>query len=383
MTLTDPMIKSLGDEILDEFGATIHEILKRRLEKKLGETWFETSFKNNRKNSKKSERDLYILLRQLIHERNNDYRSAINAEFKLNEFGSKYVLKQLDKVFECRNKWSHRTTDFTEEDFRQLLRPVYNVLSEDRPLGKKCFDLLESISTQSKSPVTYLKFSRAFGDAYNEIESLQKNQEEVNHLRQQIEILQKSSEYKASSIKDFENLNNRKKSELVEIINELRFDLVESSKSYLSLYCQSRHYEYSHQLIKWYLSARNFLILVEDGLLTGQEVDSFGETLRIEAVAISNLILKMDKEMGADNCSCSWCQRVLDSPGSVFHLWMDSIDGVLFDLVENHLSVSDSWFGKLVDISIEESGVATEVYSLFDRIEKDLTEFDVDAVKKK
>jgi hypothetical protein len=383
MALTDPMIKSLGDEILDEFGATIHEILKRRLEKKLGDSWFESSFKNDRKNSKKSERDLYILLRQLIHERNNDYRSAINSEFKLNAFGSKYVLKQLDKVFDCRNKWSHRTTDFTEEDFRQLLRPVYNVLSDDHPLGKKCFDLLESISKQSESPVTYLKFSRAFGEAYNEIEFLQKNQEEVNLLRQQIEILQNPLESKASSIKHFENLNSLKKSELIELISELRFDLVESSKSYLSLYCQQRHYEYAHQTIKWYLSMRNYLTLVQDGLITGQEVDSFGDTLRTEAVVISNKILLMDEEMGAENCSCSWCQTVLDKPGAVLHLWMDDIDGVLFDQVENNSTVDNSWFGNLVDMTIEESGIAKEVYAIFDRVEKEFSELDFDAKGKK
>lgn len=383
MALTDPMIKSLGDEILDEFGATIHEILKRRLEKKLGETWFESSFKNDRKNSKKSERDLYILLRQLIHERNNDYRSAINSEFKLNAFGSKYVLKQLDKVFECRNKWSHRTTDFTEEDFRQLLRPVYNVLSDDHPLGKKCFDLLESISAPSDSPVTYLKFSRAFGEAYDEIEFLQKSHEEVSQLRQQIEILQQPSISRIAKLNDEASLNSLKKAELIDLIWELRTEISESSKSWLSLYCQQRHYEYAHQTIKWYLSVRNFLTLVQDGLLTGQEVESFGDALRTEAVAISNKILIMDKEMGAENCSCSWCQKVLDKPGAVLHLWMDGIDGVLFDQVANNPTVDNSWFGNLVDKTVEESGLAKKVDAIFDRIEKEFSEFDFDAKKKK
>lgn len=332
---------------------------------------------------KKSERDLYILLRQLIHERNNDYRSAINSEFKLNAFGSKYVLKQLDKVFECRNKWSHRTTDFTEEDFRQLLRPVYNVLSDDHPLGKKCFDLLESISAPSDSPVTYLKFSRAFGEAYDEIEFLQKSHEEVSQLRQQIEILQQPSISRIAKLNDEASLNSLKKAELIDLIWELRTEISESSKSWLSLYCQQRHYEYAHQTIKWYLSVRNFLTLVQDGLLTGQEVESFGDALRTEAVAISNKILIMDKEMGAENCSCSWCQKVLDKPGAVLHLWMDGIDGVLFDQVANNPTVDNSWFGNLVDKTVEESGLAKKVDAIFDRIEKEFSEFDFDAKKKK
>jgi hypothetical protein len=319
----------------------------------------------------------------LIHERNNDYRNAINSEFKLNEFGSRYILKQLDKVFDCRNKWSHRTTDFTDEDFRQLLRPIYNVLSEEHPLGKKCFDLLESISTQKASPVTYLQFSRAFGDAYKEIEMLQKSHEEISQLREQIEILQRPSTANKSSIDEDSNLRSLKKSELITLIGELQNEIYESTRDWLTLYCQKRHYEHAHQTIKWYLSVRNFLTLVEDGLLTGQEVDSFGDTLRSEAVVIANNILMMDKEMGAENCDCRWCRTLLDKPGSVLHLWMDGIDTVLFDLMEKNMSVDNSWFGKLVDLSVEEAGVASDVYELFDRVEKELAEFDFDTVRKK
>jgi hypothetical protein len=326
MELTEAKIRALGDEILKDFGQELYEILERRLSARLGKDWFTGSFRTKSKNkdlakTKAGRRDTYTLIHQLVSEKNNDFRGAITKEFKLHDNGE-YIITQLKKVIESRNKWSHPDELFTPEDFLLLLNPIYKILgNRNNQLGDRCEELIRTI--HENLPVNFASFSTAFGQDFR---SLERNNEllrtDLRKYRLESLEIHYPGEYLGHDLEDLS------REELIEYMGKLNNALASERDS-------TNFYDHSGrvQLLNEHLNGwrADFTLLVtllsvdktinyiefEDLITheTGQKwipikLEHSKDLIRSYFAELGRLVkevIDLRAEIGFENCSCHYC----------------------------------------------------------------------------
>jgi hypothetical protein len=326
MELTEAKIRALGDEILKDFGQELYEILDKRLSARLGEGWFQESFRTKSKNkdlakTKAGKRDTYTLIHQLISEKNNDFRGAIAKEFKLHDNGE-YIIVQLVKVLEARNKWSHPDELFTSKDFLMLLSPIYKILgNRNNQLGDRCEELIRIIN--ENLPVNFASFSTAFGQDFR---SLERNNELLRNDLRKYRLDSLETHYPGEYLDD--DLDSLSREELIEFMGKLNNALVSERESTNFYDHSGRDQLLSERLNSW---RADFALLVtlfsadkvinyiefEDLILneTGRKwipfklehsKDLIGSYFA-ELGKLVKAVIDLRAEIGFENCSCHYC----------------------------------------------------------------------------
>ena len=326
MELTEAQIRALGDEILKDFGQELYEILERRLSARLGKGWFEGSFRTKSKNkdlakTKAGRRDTYTLIHQLVSEKNNDFRGAITKEFKLHDNGE-YIITQLKKVIDSRNKWSHPDELFTPEDFLLLLNPIYKILgNRNNQLGDRCEELIRTI--HENLPVNFASFSTAFGQDFR---SLERNNEILRNDLRKYRLDSLEMHYPGEYLDD--DLENLSREELIEYLGKLNNALV-SERASTNFYDHSGRVELlNERLNRWRIEFALLFTLFsvdktidyiefEDLIMneTGQKwiplkVEHSKDLIRSYFAELGKLVreaIDLRTEIGFENCSCHYC----------------------------------------------------------------------------
>ena len=374
-------IRALGDEYLKLFGDALFEILNRHLSKRLGPTWFKQSYKHTkgRKSSAKKagQRDVYTIIHQVLIERNNDFRSALNKEFKSPDNGV-YLMLQLEKVLKARNKWSHPHGVFGVNDLLALLRPMYNVFgNREDEFGERCRNLIETLQTNNQASL--IMFSAAFGKEYLEIEK--KNFEMEKLLQQMKEQSARSGELIESSdikptiniIEDYENLIQEKNKAIEELYwnsvyfhhhgdaEILKLKLLEWAKDLLVLILQL-DFDFVYDQIE-----HQELWKIDNNFTPDRFSDvQMRDLIRFHFGYATTLFKEVEKfyeRVQPETCECSYCEitRKYDFP--VLQLsgdfqFMQQIEYIVEHIDESVIRIVDEEFEKwLVD-----SNTSKEVY---------------------
>jgi hypothetical protein len=355
--LNEKQIQTLGYELLYEFGNELFEILDRRLAPKYGNEWFSKTLKF-RKGGKRasSPRDVHTIIHQIVTEKNNEWRGAIAAEFKMPDYG-KYAFKYFEKILESRNKWMHPDDVFSKSHLIDLVDPIHKIFgNQNHPLGDKCEEILERL--KSGMNFTFAIFSSAFGEEY--LLTQRQNQllrDEILRFRD----LTNSKTFKGSYLP--EHLEDLKREELLELISQFNNEkvvLVEDLYFYKHF---GERADIRASLIKVFTQFSVLIGMFDEDLffnnglvelvLRGEKVNMMPELLDYqkrdllrayftELAELIKRIILFSSEAGPENCVCKVCEIC----GPVSSSWFGNYDDVAIAIGLQMFN----WRGALEDV---------------------------------
>ena len=344
-------IQALGYELISEFGDELYKILDKRLTPKFGNDWFLKTLKFKEGGRRPSSpKDVHTIVHQVLTEKNNDWRGAISAEFKLSDYG-KYAYRYLENILDSRNKWMHPDDVFSKDHLLHLVKSIHKIFgNRDHPLGDKCEEMLELL--RIGEPFNLAMYSRAFGEDY--LLALRQNE----LLRDELMKFRDLTLH-PPFITDFpeEELQNASRERLFEIVAQINNERVITE--------QSRQFFIHHgarESIKGILFKNGYQIMIlvnnflQDNFFADPRVEvrldgivgEFTEPLEInhfrdllqaylsEVADQIRRIIVLSKEAGSDKCTCKVCEVF----GPVGYEWFVGYDPLVHPSMNE---LFDSW----------------------------------------